>query len=171
MWRFGGELRLVAARALRGRDADPEIRAELRRSGYLLLCDGCSTFVSDSASGSCGGRRETSISLSHSNRRFELRDPVARADPRCLPSIVGRPVREGQVTTIYLAPRFTTAMRMPDAINSVVLGDPESFSAEHSERESHYRLCQANHAQTGGNQSADLDGARLPGEPAAGQPW
>jgi type IV secretory pathway VirB9-like protein len=26
---------------------------------------------------------------------------------------------------------------MPDAVNSVVLGDPESFSAEHSEREPH----------------------------------
>jgi hypothetical protein len=48
---------------------------------------------------------------------------------------VGRPVREGQVTTVYLAPRFATAIRMPDAVNSVVLGDPESFSAEHSERE------------------------------------
>jgi hypothetical protein len=44
-------------------------------------------------------------------------------------------MREGQVTTVYLAPRFATAIRMPDAINSVVLGDPDSFSAEHSDRE------------------------------------
>ena len=36
---------------------------------------------------------------------------------------------------MYLAPRFVTAIRMPDAVNSVVLGDPDSFSAEHSERE------------------------------------
>jgi hypothetical protein len=55
--------------------------------------------------------------------------------PDVRPQIVGRPVREGQVTTVYLAPRFATAIRMPDAVNSVVLGDPESFSAEHSERE------------------------------------
>jgi hypothetical protein len=51
------------------------------------------------------------------------------------PQIAGRVMREGQVTTVYLAPRFATAIRMPDAINSVVLGDPESFSAEHSDRE------------------------------------
>src|SRR6266498_1462114 len=31
--------------------------------------------------------------------------------------------------------RFATAIRMPDAVNSVVLGDPDSFTAEHSERE------------------------------------
>jgi hypothetical protein len=55
--------------------------------------------------------------------------------PDVRPQIVGRPVREGQVTTVYLAPRFATAIRMPDAVNSVVLGDPESFSAEYSERE------------------------------------
>jgi hypothetical protein len=55
--------------------------------------------------------------------------------PDVRPQIVGRPVREGQVATVYLAPRFATAIRMPDAVNSVVLGDPESFSAEHSERE------------------------------------
>ena len=39
------------------------------------------------------------------------------------------------MTVVYLAPRFATAIRMPDAINSVVLGDPDAFSAEHSERE------------------------------------
>ena len=51
------------------------------------------------------------------------------------PQIAAQVMREGQVTTVYLAPRFATAIRMPDAINSVVLGDPESFSAEHSDRE------------------------------------
>jgi hypothetical protein len=51
------------------------------------------------------------------------------------PEVVGRTVQEGQVITIYLAPRFATAIRMPEAINSVVLGDPEAFSAEHSDKE------------------------------------
>jgi len=55
--------------------------------------------------------------------------------PEVRPQVAGRAVQEGQVTTVYLAPRFVTAIRMPDAVNSVVLGDPESFSAEHSERE------------------------------------
>jgi hypothetical protein len=51
------------------------------------------------------------------------------------PQVAGRTMQEGQVTTVYLAPRFATAIRMPDAINSVVLGDPEAFSAEHSDKE------------------------------------
>jgi hypothetical protein len=44
-------------------------------------------------------------------------------------------MRDGQVTTVYLAPRYVTAVRMPEPVNSVVVGDPGSFSAEHSERE------------------------------------
>src|SRR5215813_8369007 len=55
--------------------------------------------------------------------------------PEVRPQVAGRAVQEGQVTTVYLAPRFATAIRMPDAVNSVVVGDPDSFTAEHSERE------------------------------------
>ena len=55
--------------------------------------------------------------------------------PIVRPQVVGSAVQEGQVTTVYLAPRFATVIRMPDAINSVVVGDPDSFSAEHSEKE------------------------------------
>lgn len=55
--------------------------------------------------------------------------------PEVRPQVAGRAVQEGQVAVVYLAPRFATAVRMPDAVNSVVLGDPDSFSAEHSERE------------------------------------
>src|SRR5437763_2071720 len=51
------------------------------------------------------------------------------------PHVAGRSIRDGQVTTVYLAPRYATAIRMPEAINSVVVGDPGSFSAEHSDRE------------------------------------
>jgi hypothetical protein len=39
------------------------------------------------------------------------------------------------VTTVFLAPRYVTAIRMPEPINSVVVGDPASFTAEHSDRE------------------------------------
>lgn len=51
------------------------------------------------------------------------------------PQVVGRPLRDGQVTTVFLAPRYATAIRMPEPVNSVVVGDPVSFSAEHSDRE------------------------------------
>ena len=56
--------------------------------------------------------------------------------PQVRPQVAGRAVQEGQITVVYLAPRFATAIRMPDAVNSVVLGDPDSFTAEHSDRES-----------------------------------
>jgi hypothetical protein len=55
--------------------------------------------------------------------------------PEIRPHVVGRSMQEGEVTVVYLAPKFATAIRMPDAVNSVVLGDPDSFTAEHSERE------------------------------------
>jgi len=61
---------------------------------------------------------------------------VCRAQtPSVRPEVVGRVVQEGEVNTVYLAPRFATAIRMLEAINAVVLGDPDSFSAEHSEKE------------------------------------
>src|ERR1700683_2782641 len=55
--------------------------------------------------------------------------------PEVRPQVAGRAVQEGQVAVVNLAPRFATAIRMPEAVNSVVLGDPDSFPAEHSERE------------------------------------
>ena len=59
----------------------------------------------------------------------------AAGQPLIQPQVVGRPARDGQVTTIFLAPRYATAIRMPEPINSVVVGDPAAFSAEHSDRE------------------------------------
>lgn len=40
-----------------------------------------------------------------------------------------------QVNVVRLAPRYTTAIRMPDAVSSVIVGDPAAFLAEHSEKE------------------------------------
>jgi hypothetical protein len=51
------------------------------------------------------------------------------------PTVAGRPFQEGGVTEVFLAPRFATAIRMPESVNSVVIGDPSAFSAEHSEKE------------------------------------
>jgi len=59
----------------------------------------------------------------------------AAGQPQIQPQVVGRAIRDGQVTTIFLAPRYATAIRMPEPINSVVVGDPAAFSAEHSDRE------------------------------------
>ena len=51
------------------------------------------------------------------------------------PQVAGRPISDGQVTTVFLAPGYATAIRMPEPINSIVVGDPASCSAEHSDRE------------------------------------
>ncbi|HEY4676341.1 MAG TPA: hypothetical protein VIJ01_04230, partial [Candidatus Angelobacter sp.] len=39
------------------------------------------------------------------------------------------------VTTLQLRPGFVTSVRLPEAVSSVVLGDPSAFKAEHSEAE------------------------------------
>lgn len=59
----------------------------------------------------------------------------AAMQPQVQPQVVGRPIREGQVATVFLAPRYATAVRMSEPISSVAVGDPASFSAEHSDRE------------------------------------
>lgn len=41
----------------------------------------------------------------------------------------------GQVSVVRVAPRFATAIRMPEAVSSVIVGDPQKFLAEHSEKE------------------------------------
>lgn len=55
------------------------------------------------------------------------------SEPRIRPEVAAIP--EGRVAVIYLAPRYSTAIRMQDAVSSVVLGDPAAFTAEHSEQE------------------------------------
>lgn len=55
--------------------------------------------------------------------------------PGVAPRVVALPVRDGHVAVLHLAPRYTSTVRMPEPVNSVAVGDPASFSAEHSERE------------------------------------
>lgn len=51
------------------------------------------------------------------------------------PQIVTETSLEGKVAVVEVAPRFVTTVRLPEAVNSVVVGDPSQFQAEHSERE------------------------------------
>ena len=45
-------------------------------------------------------------------------------------------LNEESVTVVHLSPGYATAVRMPEEISSVVVGDPAKFRAEHSESES-----------------------------------
>ena len=55
------------------------------------------------------------------------------AEPQ--PRIVSRTDMASQVTTVEVAAHFVTAIRLPEAISSVAVGDPALFEVEHSERE------------------------------------
>ena len=54
---------------------------------------------------------------------------------RVIPKITSLPIEEGEVTLIHLGPGYTTSIRFPEEVRSVVLGNPASFKAEHSEAE------------------------------------
>jgi hypothetical protein len=49
--------------------------------------------------------------------------------------IVSQKAVNDQVNVVRLAARFTTAIRLPEPVSSVVIGDPGKFLAEHSEKE------------------------------------
>lgn len=52
------------------------------------------------------------------------------------PKVENLSLDEQAVTLVFLSPGYATAVRMPDEITSVVVGDPANFKAEHSESES-----------------------------------
>jgi hypothetical protein len=62
--------------------------------------------------------------------------PRASAQTRQVqPQIVTETDLQRKVTVVKVAPRFVTAVRLPEAVNSVVVGDPSRFLVEHTERE------------------------------------
>jgi hypothetical protein len=52
-----------------------------------------------------------------------------------VPKITTVSIEEGAVTVLHLGVGYTTSVRLPEEISSVVLGNPASFKAEHSETE------------------------------------
>jgi len=55
--------------------------------------------------------------------------------PHVEPQILTKTVFEGKVTMVEVATRFVTTIRLPETVNSIVVGDPSEFEVEHSERE------------------------------------
>jgi hypothetical protein len=51
------------------------------------------------------------------------------------PVILARAALDDKIITLRVAPRIATSIRLPEPVNSVVVGDPENFQAEHSEHE------------------------------------
>ena len=59
---------------------------------------------------------------------------LALAQTQIKPVVSQRTVNE-QVNVVRLAPRYATAIRLPEAVSSVVVGDPVKFLVEHSDKE------------------------------------
>jgi hypothetical protein len=59
------------------------------------------------------------------------------------PQVRTKATADGKVTIVEIAAHFVTAIRMPEAVNSVVVGDPALFQVEHSEREPELVLVKA----------------------------
>jgi len=51
------------------------------------------------------------------------------------PQVRSKGTADPGITTIELTAHFVTTIRVPDAVNSVVVGDPSLFEVEHSEHE------------------------------------
>jgi hypothetical protein len=56
-------------------------------------------------------------------------------EKKMMPQVKNVVIEEGAVTPVYLRPGYTTSVRLPEEVNSVVVGNPLAFKAEHSEAE------------------------------------
>ena len=59
---------------------------------------------------------------------------VLIAQAQVKPSVSQRSLNE-EVNVVHLAPRYATAIKMPEAVSSVIVGDPSKFLAEHADKE------------------------------------
>jgi hypothetical protein len=59
------------------------------------------------------------------------------------PQVRTQATADGKVTAVEIAAHFVTAIRLPEAVNSVAVGDPALFQVEHSEREPELVLVKA----------------------------
>jgi hypothetical protein len=51
------------------------------------------------------------------------------------PQVLTRAELQGRITEVAVAAHFVTAIRMPEPVNSVVVGNPTLFQVEHSDKE------------------------------------
>ena len=60
-----------------------------------------------------------------------------------IPQVRARDATDGKVTVVEVAAHFVTAIRLPEPVNSVAVGDPALFQVEHSEHEPQLVLVKA----------------------------
>ena len=62
-------------------------------------------------------------------------DLAQGVDKKTTPQVKNVVIEEGVVTPVYLRPGYATSVRLPEEVNSVVVGNPLAFKAEDSEAE------------------------------------
>ena len=85
---------------------------------------------------------------------------LAQADsPRVLPDArIARLTLDTQsVAVLHLRPGFVSSVRLPEDVSSVVLGNPGTFKAEHSEAEPAAGIPETNDRKSLRNQRVDHD--------------
>jgi hypothetical protein len=65
---------------------------------------------------------------------FAIRTVVGQV-PEVKPRVLTKPAIDGSIAVVEVSAHFVTAIRMPEPVNSVVVGDPALFQVEHSDRE------------------------------------
>ena len=60
---------------------------------------------------------------------------VLAQQPSVDPQVRNKPTADRKITAVELTAHFVTAIRVPEPVNSVVVGDPALFQVEHSEHE------------------------------------
>ena len=93
---------------------------------HLTVCI-CTLGLLEIASGQTKERPKTATSA--------ISVPPVGNGAKLDPVILTRASLDEKVITLRLSPRVATTIRMPEPVNSVVIGDPEHFQAEHSEHE------------------------------------
>src|ERR1700744_2295850 len=73
--------------------------------------------------------------LSHLLTRFFLILPALAQAQATAGRILNLNLDPQAVTSVELRPGFVTAVRLPEAVSSVVVGDPVAFKVEHSDAE------------------------------------
>src|SRR6266496_1010759 len=63
--------------------------------------------------------------------------------PSVIPQVRVKDATDGKVTAVEVAAHFVTAIRLPEPVNSVAVGDPALFLVEHSEHEPQLVLVKA----------------------------
>jgi len=99
-----------------------------------LLCVAGSTYAAQGVNGTQATHRGARVTLPPP---VPLLENTGKSAASYHFVVLNRATLDDKVVALRLAPSIATSVRMPEPVNSVVLGSPECFAVEHSEGESY----------------------------------